>query len=302
VQQIRVAIALPGAFGEEVAAWADAAGWQVVGVDGGPETAGSFALAPSVVPGWPSVVVIDGAPSAAQARAALQSGAVDVVGWPEDRARLLEVPDRLAPARVRAPGPRRIAVAGVAGGTGVSTVALGVGALLAWGGRRTVVVGGDDLLALCARDPWRGPGAQELALLDGPGAAAEARQLTRPVPGVPGLGVLGGGGVHVGGTDGWPCEVVVLDLRTDDRGRADLLCARPDVHLPAAAARDGAVLLVGEGPLGSGQVRAALGRRPAGALPTSARVARAGVLGRVPSGLPGSWLAALRSILVDALP
>jgi hypothetical protein len=89
----------------------------------------------------------------------------------------------------------------------------------------------------------------------------------------------------------------VLDLRADGGDRADVVCARPDAHLGAAADLPGGVLLVGDGPLDAAQVRGALGRPPLGAVPVSARVARAGALGRVPSALPGSWLKVLRTVL-----
>lgn len=298
MQDLPVAISLPGALGAEVAAWAETSGWQVVALDG--VLRPTLVLADAPVPGRPTAVVVAGVPSGEQVRAGLHAGAVDVVGWPQDRERLRDLAraSRTAPV---AGAPLHLAVAGAAGGTGTSTVALAVGALLAWSGRSVVVVGDDDLLALCGRDPWTGPGAGELALLDPEGAAAELPALARPVPGVPGLGVLGGGGACVSTAAGWPVDAVVTDGRTEGRGSAALVCARPDVHLAAAAGLPGAVLLVGDGPLDAGQVRAVLGRAPAGRLPTSARVARAAALGRVPSGLPGTWLRDLREALRRAL-
>lgn len=298
MQDLPVAIALPGPLGAEVAGWVEAEGWQVVSLDDGLRP--GLLLAAQVVATHPCVVVVDGPPSAEEVRTALQAGALDVVGWPDDADRI-----RALPSRVRgleregtAGGPRRLTVAGVAGGVGTSTVALAIGALLAWSGREVLVVGDADLLALCAVDPWRGPGSAEVALLGPAGAADEIPALSRPVPGVAGLRVLGGGADTLLDTGGWPCDAVVLDLRTAGRMEADLLCARPDAHLPAAAEAGGGVLLLGDGPLGSRQVHAALGRRVAGRLPDSARVARAGAAGRVPSALPGSWLRTLRAALV----
>jgi hypothetical protein len=296
MRDLPVAVVLPGRLGEEVAAWVEAAGWQVVGLEAG--IAPQLVLAAGPVPGRPTAVVVEGEATAAQVRAALQAGAVEVVGWPSDREALLAVPDALG--RVRGPavgaGPRRLAVGGRAGGVGTSTVALALGGLLAWSGRRTLVVGDADLLVLCGADPWTGPGAAELALLAPVDAAAELPGLARPVRGVPGLAVLGGGAEGVGSVAGWPVDAVVLDVRADGRA-ADLRCARPDVHLGREG--DGApVLLVGDGPLDAAGVRAALdGDAPIGRLPASARGARAGAAGRVPAGLPGSWLATLRAVV-----
>lgn len=297
MRDLPVAVALHGALREEVTAWAETAGWQVVGLDDALRP--SLVLADAPVAGRPTVVLVPGTPTGDQVRAALLAGAVDVVGWPEDRARLLELGARplVAPAGAE---PLRVTVTGSAGGVGTSTLALATAGLLAWSGRRVVVVGDDDLLALCGRDPWRGPGAAELALLDPVGVAAEVPALVRPVGGVAGLAVLGGGGRCVDTVTWWPVDVVVLDLRAGAAG-ADLVCARPDVHVAAAAELSGRVVVMGDGPLDGPRVRAALGRVPAGRLPTSARVARAAVAGRVPSALPGSWLRELRAVLRRAL-
>jgi hypothetical protein len=113
--------------------------------------------------------------------------------------------------------------------------------------------------------------------------------------------VLGGGAHELLDLTGWPCDAVVLDLRCVPPEGVDLVCARPDVHLAAGAPPPGRVLLVGEGPLDDRRVRACLGGRPAGRLPVSARVGRAGAAGRVPSGLPGTWLRDLRGALAGVL-
>jgi hypothetical protein len=299
VQDLPVAIAVEGALGAELAAWAESVGWQVVAMDGA--LTPRLVLATAPLPGRDGVVVVaDGPPGAEQVREALQAGAVDVVGWPADRDRLLALPGRSGGAAGPLAEPRRYAVAGAAGGVGASTVALAVGGLLAWAGRDVVVVGGDDLLVLCGADPWRGPGATEVAALDPVDAGAEVPHLAQPVPGVPRLRVLGGGALPDLPLLGWPCDVVVLDLRAGGGDGADLVVARPDAHLAAAALTPARTVLVGEGALGPARVRAALGGRPAGHLPASARVARAGAAGRVPAGLPGTWLAALRRVLGTA--
>lgn len=333
-----VTVDLPGALGQEVTAWVEVeAGWQVVAGDGPPAPA--LALTPAPVPGTPCVVVIDGVPDAERVRDALLGGALDVLGWPQDRDRLLDAPLRSRAGRGPRPGPGVVGVAGAGGGAGTSTVALAVGGLLAWSGRATVVVGGDDLLALCGLPPWHGPGAAELSALDPAGAAAELPGLARPVAGLDGLAVLGGSAGGPPDTSGWAVGAVVVDLGTlsdrlhrthpvprrppahlvavppspgrpapaapvavgaaSGRGVPDLLVARPDGSLRVAATTpaDVPVLVVGEGPLDRAGARHLLGRAPVAWLPSSARVARAGMAGRVPSGLPGTWLAALRRAL-----
>ena len=296
-----MAVSLEGQLATEVAAWVETAGWQVVALDGPLRPA--LVLASRVVPGMPSIVVLEGAASLAEVRSAMEAGAVDVIAWPDDRARLARAPARLSPSTAGRPlegGPAVVRVAGVSGGTGTSTVALAVGGLLAWTGRRVVVVGAEDLLRLCRADPWRGPGASELALLDPEGAAREVSGLARPVPGVARLYALGGGPLHVESLAGWPFDAVVVDLRCA-AASADVLCARPDVHLAAARSLRGVVLLNGDGPLDGAAVRALLERSPAGRLPSSARVARAGSAGLVPSALPGRWLGLLRAAALRAL-
>jgi hypothetical protein len=291
-----VAVLLSGVLGEEVRAFAETeVGWQLVDVGAGlrPEVA----LAEHPVELVPWVHIVDGVPSAELVRTALQAGAIDVIGWPADRERLRSLPlgRRRAVGRT---GARGFTVAGVAGGVGTSTVALGVAALLATAGQRTTVVGGDDLLVLAGAGPWQGPGAPDVAALDPASAAEEVQLLSLPVPGLPGLRLLGGGAVA--DTDGWPGDVVVIDAGTARGADVQLLCARPDAHLPAAGENgDGrpSVLLVGDGPLPKGVAQRVLGSRLVGAVPWSARVGRAGAAGRVPSGLPGSWLDALRAAL-----
>lgn len=298
-RDLPVSVDLDGVLADEVVAWVETeAGWQVVAAGGPPTPALHLCATPR--PGVASVVVVDGAPSPDVVRGALLAGALDVVGWPADRTRLLD-----APARVRASsGPAAgsvVRVAGAAGGTGTSTVALALGALAAWRGRRALVVGDEDLLPLCGIASWAGPGAGELASLPADDAAAEAAALARPVPGVPGLAVLGGGAAAIDAVSAWPAEVVIADVRATPGLASDVLVARPDVSLRSAA-RTAArrVVVCGAGPLDPRGVRAVLGAPPAGWLPASARVGLAGVHGRVPSALPGTWVAALRTAVAGA--
>jgi hypothetical protein len=291
-RDVPVAVLLAGVLGEEVRSFSETElGWQVVA--GGAGLRPVLALASAPVPDLPWVLVVEGEPSAEMVRGALRSGALDVVGWPQDRERLHALPDGL---RSDAGGGARLfSVAGGAGGVGTSTVTLGVAALLAAAGRRTTVVGGDDLLTLCGLAPWRGPGSLDVAALEPSGIAEEVRLLSRPVPGVPRLRVLGGGAV----TDaaGWPGDVVVVDAGTARSATVQLLCARPDAHLPGAAAAGAPVLVAGDGPVTRAGVRRILGSNLAGTVPWSHRVARAGAAGRIPSALPGTWVRDLRTAM-----
>lgn len=316
-----VSVELPGVLGQEVTRYVEVeAGWQVVTPDGPPAPVLALVNAPR--PGRPCVIVVDGVPTAEQVRQGLFSGALDVLAWPADRARLLDAPLRIAQPATPTRTPGFVRVAGVAGGVGTSTVALALGALLAWSGRRTAVVGGQDLLALCGIPAWAGPGAADLAAL-GPSAAGEFDAVARQVRGVPGLLVLSGDGAALPGAAGWPVAVVVADLRAQgpqlaaawERWPEDpaaptpaevgaagglVVVARPDaaVRWAAPVATRSVVVVAGHGPLDLPSVRRWLGRQPDAVLPHSARVARAGLRGRVPSALPGTWLNLLRSPLV----
>lgn len=299
LQDLPVVVDLPGRLGEEVAAFVEVeAGWQVVSPAGPLAPVLELTTAPRA--DRPCVVIVEGPVQAEEARAALLGGALDVIAWPDDRARLLEAPLRIHATPRNGSGPPVLRVAGCGGGVGTSTVALAVGGLLAWSGRATLVVGDDDLLRLCGVGPWSGPGASELGQLDAPSAALEVASLARPVPGVNGLAVLGGGGAAISGVAGWPVQAVVLDLRAPRRlAGVDLVCARPDAGLGALDGQpaDLPIVVVGDGPLDQAGVRRRLGRPPAAWLPESVRVARAGVAGRVPAGLPGGWLGTLRAAL-----
>lgn len=299
LQDLPVVVDLPGRLGQEVTAFVEVeAGWQVVS-PGGPLTP-ALELAAVVRPGRPCVVIVEGKAGPDQVRSALLGGALDVIAWPEDRGRLLEAPLRVHATRRNTSGPAVLRIAGCAGGVGTSTVALAVGGLLAWSDRTVLVVGDDDLLRLCGLGPWSGPGAAELAQLDPADAASQVVTLARPVSGVDRLSVLGGGGTAMGGTGEWPVEAVIVDLRTPRHlACADLVCARPDAGLDVLRGQpaDLPVLVIGDGPLDMAAVRRRLGRPPLAWLPSSTRVARAGVAGRVPSALPGTWLKTLRTAL-----
>jgi hypothetical protein len=169
-----------------------------------------------------------------------------------------------------------VSVAGVAGGVGTSTIALAVGGLLAWGGASVLVAGGDALLELAG------------ALGRAPSVGAHVA-----VAGVAGLSVSAGRGDAAAA--GWDGDVVVVDDGTRVTASSTVVVTRPDAGLRRVRDLDLPAVVNGRSPLGPSDVRRALGRAPLAQLPWSVRVARAGLGGRVPSGLPGRWLEELGS-------
>lgn len=287
VTGLPVAVVLPEPLAAEVTAYVESElGWQVVATDGPVRPT----LLLTDAPLGPASVVLTVAQTVAEDAG---HGARGVLRWPEERSRLV---DLAGVGAVAAAGdtPPLVRVAGAAGGVGTSTVALAVGGLLAWSGSRVVVLGGEGLCRL-AGVRWQGPGADELAALSPAEAAAEFDAIARPVVGVDDLTVVRGAPLDA--TPGWPVDLVVVDHGAADPDRADLLLARPDAHLAVAADLSVPVVLTGGGPLDPAGVARVLRRAPAGALPVSARVARAGLAGRIPSGLPGTWLRALERVL-----
>lgn len=302
-RDLPVLIDLPAPLAQEVASYVESdLGWQPVDGLGG--LAPALALASVVRPGIPTVLVVTGEP-----RAGSETGAVALVVWPAQRGRLAVLGTRLAGGAGRpsagvatVPVPAVVGVAGAAGGAGASTVTLALAGLLAWSGRRTVAVGGDDLLALCGTAQQPGPGAAELAALPPQDVAEELVLLARPVHGVPGLAVLGGGPLG-GDCAGWPVDVVVADLGAGPTTRAaSLMVARPDHSLRRAAQAGIPTVVNGDGPVPPRIAARLLGRHLAACVPASARVAQAGLRGRVPGALPGRWLAALRPALGASRP
>lgn len=289
--ELPVALELPPGLDLEVTAYLEReVGWRRVPLEGPPAPALLLTQRPRPWP--PSVVVLDAATDADAMRRALLDGALDVVVWPHERARLASCARRLPRLRV-APAPARIGVAGAAGGTGTSTVALALAGLAAWSGRRALMVGPAEVLRLAGVDAWSGPGADELERLAPDDAAREFPRVARPVAAVPGLWLLPASALPVAA--GWPVDVLVADLGAMPVPvRPDVVVARPDAALERVAGLSAAAVVVGSGPRSPMEVRRILGREPVAWLPQSARVARAACAGRVPAGLPGSYLAALR--------
>ena len=293
-----VAVCLPEPLAREVRAWMEAElGWQSVPPEGPPRPVLTLRESSAACAG--AVVVVDGVVGVDTVREALRAGAADVISWPEDRGRIPGLARQVAAVPVTE-GPPVIVVAGTRGGVGTSTVALAVGALAAWSGRTVVTVGEDGLLSLCGVGPWSGPGLEDVLALGPTEGRHEVPALACAVPGVGGLSVLGGDGagtaVDMIGAFPWPADLVVVDAGVDI-AHATLIVSAPDVRAARASERDVPLLVRGKGPLGPGQLKAVVGRRPVGWLPDSARIARAALGGRVPADLPGSWLRELRGAL-----
>jgi hypothetical protein len=232
--------------------------------------------------GVPCVLLVrDDVPAVDAARAAARHGTAATLAWPGERERLPEVVtgllDRSRSGRIEREPVR---VAGAAGGTGTSTVALALAGLAAWRGARVLVVLSRGApvadvrtvapAALAARDLW----ARATALPGVPGARAVAVPSLAPPDGVEAAGA----------------DLVVVDAgRTEE---ADVLVCRPDrAGLEACATTTaGAVVCNGPGAAEPRAVAAAAGGRTLVTLPWSVRVARAGLAGRVPTSLPGRWL------------
>ncbi len=248
-------------------------GWQVV-LDG-PHLPARLRLADAPDGTLPTVVVARD-PDRAVTRQAFQRGALGVLAWPADADRL---PDMVPDLPCRRPAGTVLAVAATARGIGASTVALALGALHAWAGDRVVV--GTDRAGAC------------LAGVRTDGVVAVGQ--------VPGLSVRVGDGHVAGGEGDTRPDVLVVDRGT--RGRGQVLVARPDRGLIQAVEadrlEDASLVVVGEGALREDEVRRLLGGRPHTLLPRSFRVARAGLQGRVPGALPGSYLQALAPLVHD---
>lgn len=299
-----VALELGGGHAEAVRSWLEGVlGWQVVdGVDDdpvppvlllsdhrAPPGGGSDAVGGTTAGGidLPTVLLLsDGSDPVRAAEAAVHVAPAAVLGWPRDRDRLAEVAAELLSApRQRATSGSRLMVGGGAGGVGTTTVALALAGLRAWAGARTVV--GVRGLGL----PWRGVPTAALGSSDIWAVADRAA-------GLESLRI-----VTLLDHDRAPqvadptIEAVVLDAGPDPD--ADVLVCRPDAAGLAAvqATTAAAVVVVGDGPAPHRALAAAAGGRRLLRLPWSARVARAGATGRLPAGLPGSWVRRLQPLV-----
>jgi hypothetical protein len=283
IEDLPVAVALSPPLDTWVATWVERdLGWQVVDPAG--PLAPVLALADRACAALPWIAVTEGAPDAEQIRSHLTSGAVDVVGWPQDRLRIPLLAAQIDQGRAgAASGTTRITVAGVAGGVGTSTVALAIGGLLAWSGAAVLVSGDAELVTLA--------GSRQPADRRHHGPHRSAAPST--VDGVPRLSVVDAGADIA--ASAWSGDIVVVDAGTAVTADTTLVVSRPDRGLRRANASNRPVVLVGDQPLSVRDARRLLGAALLAHLPISARVARSALQGRVPAALPGAWLRDLRA-------
>ncbi len=289
-----VRLALAGPHATAVARWVESVvGWQAVEAAASrlvpPVLALADVLGASAAPPDLPLVLLVADDDGARAAAAAAVRAAAVVAWPTDRDQLVGV----ATAVVAAPKPREtleLSVGGAAGGVGTTTVALALGGLLAWRRQRTLVL---------THGAVPGPGGRSIPVeeLDG----VPLWDLAAPSPGAPTLRVLRlPVPVPTEVVEAAPAALVVRDLGVEVAG--DVLVVRRDraglEALTRSTAAAAVVMDTGSAPSRL-LVRAAGGRRLI-TVPWSARVAQAAFVGRVPAGLPGSWLRALQPVLTGA--
>lgn len=288
-----VEIALAGDHAEAVRRWIESvAGWQALAVGDDPAVPPVLRIAD--VPGsdrpgptpLPSVLLISVDDDAAAAAAAGRA-ADEVLRWPVDRDRLEDVAAGLI-ARSRDELERpELRVGGAAGGVGTTTVALALGAIASW-----------ELGAALVITHGAVPAPLERRLPVGALAATGAWDAAERLPGVRGLRALRCDGPAVGAAvSPGAARLVIRDLGV--RVEVDTLVVRRDrAGLEAVGSATSALTVcIDDGPVGPRTFRRAAAGRRIVVVPTSARVARAGARLRVPAGLPGSWLRALRPVL-----
>lgn len=290
-----IKLQLGGRHGDAVRRWVEGTlGWQ-------PVDRGTAGLVPPVVvlrdldaaPATgeesevPMLLLIDdGADAARVARLTVEVSPDAVVMWPSERDALVgRVDSLLGRSRRRAAAGHTLRVGGAAGGVGTTTIAYALAGLAAWCGRKTLVA-------------VRGAGLLPRPMTTAALAAADIFARADEVPGVPGCRA-----VQLIDDDLLPdpldpaVQTLVVDLGV--ASDVDVLTCRPDRAALAAIASTtaAAVVVVGSGPVTARElVRAAGGRRVL-SVPWSARVARAGLVGRLPAALPGTWLRRLAPLV-----
>ncbi|MEX2505113.1 MAG: hypothetical protein WD378_09695 [Egicoccus sp.] len=285
-----VLLQVAGPSGEAVRSWVESVlGWQPVDAETAllvpprlcvADPAGVAAGAP--MRDLPTVLLVgDGDHPAEVAAAAVRARPTSTLRWPSDRDALEQAAlSGLETPRAAAAGPRILRIGGAAGGVGTSTVAAALAGLYGWQGTATLLI--------------LGPAAPVTGVRDlPPGALAGAGVWTQasPLAGVPRARAVQVGVPQPAVSVVDPAvSVCVVDAGVDDD--VDVLVCRADAPGLTAAGRTtaAAVVVVGSGPAARSAVQQACGPRRRVHLPRSARVARAGLQGRVPAGLPGSWL------------
>lgn len=286
-EALPVRLCLLGPDAAAVDRWVGSLGWQAVGSDPSVPVTPVLTLAdvPAVLDGdrleagEDTVLVVAGDAPLDAARAAAHGSVRAVTGWPDGRDALPAIAGRILAGR-SGPVVDDLRVAGGAGGVGTTTVALALAGLCAWRGRRTLFLRGG------------GRSDRQGGELEGTTAWRGAE----PVPGISGLRVLEVDDPRVPVGEG-PASLVVRDLAR--AVETDVLVVRRDrAGLDAVRATTAGVVVVTDtGPAPVAAMRQAASGRRLVTVPWSARVARAGLRGRVPAALPGSWLRTLQPVI-----
>ena len=249
-------------------------GWQVV--HDGPALPARVVIADAVGDERPTVVVARDVDADALRRS-LHAGALDHLAWPADADRLATLTLPTAAARIDA--GQVIGISGAAAGVGASCVALLLAGALAWRGWDTVLLGGvgpHRLAGLVPGEALQGvAGVERLRL--GPASLPPAQVGTVDAM-VLDLGVVDGGHVLVAHPDG---------------ALVDVLRAAPEDRWPV-------VVLMGEGGLHGREIATMVRGRMLLTIPTSFRLSRAALEGRLPVGAPG-WAVRHAEQIADAL-
>ncbi len=268
----------------EVRDWLESVlGWQVVDEATARLVPAVMAIADTscvVAPVLPTVLLVpDAATGADAAAAAIRVGALASISWPADRGQLAGLAGLGSAGRADLQVPV-LRVGGAGGGVGTTTVAAGVAALLAWSGRRTLLLdaagrGGVESVETAPR-LWEAARA----------VAGVERLRSLAVAGSPEQ-LDAASGAQAAVLDAGSAEDVdVLVVVRDHRGLGCL-----------GSTTAAAVVVRDEGPVPLGRVVAAAAGRRVVVVPTSGRVARAHLRQRVPADLPGSYLRRLATVL-----
>ncbi len=290
-----VHLALAGTHAVAVSRWVESVvGWQAVEAAASrlvpPVLAIADVLGASTAPADLPVVLLVAEDDHPMAAAAAAARAAAVVAWPADRDQLAETATAVSAIAPMRRETLELSVGGAVGGVGTTIVALALGGLVAWRRQPTLVL---------THGAVPGPGGRGLSPEELVGVSLW--DLAAPSPGVPNLRVLRlPVPVPAQMGEAGPATLVVRDLGVEVAG--DVLVIRRDRPGLEALTRSAAAVVVvmdtGPAPLRL-LARAAGGRRLV-TLPWSARVAQAAFVGRIPAGLPGSWLRTLAPVLAGA--
>lgn len=188
---------------------------------------------------------------------ALAHGAIDMIHWPEDKARLASIDS----TRLNPPTRRSFVISPVQPQVGTSTLTIAIGAILGWSGKRVALAADPSILAAT--------GMQRVGRV----LACPNLWLVNPDAGAP---------------RGFDIHLIQAPASTQTSllvGRPNRATVRLGCSLPGVP-----VITVGEGEFLTGELKGFLGRRRLIHLDWSQRIARAGLRGALPQAFPGRML------------